>query len=54
MAWESSDVVRYDIRCLLQGQPRIAELKVLITLLLLVLEVCNVNPTCRKSRAGQI
>ena len=34
-----------------RGQPN---LKVLITRLLLVLEVCNVEPTYRKSRAGNL
>ena len=33
-----------------RGQPN---LKVLITCLLLILEVCNVKPTSRKSRAGE-
>ena len=39
---KSSDVVRFDLGPLLQGQYRITKL---ITHLLLVLEVCNVNPT---------
>ena len=34
-----------------QGHPN---LKVLITCLLLVLEACNVKPTCRKSWAGNL
>ena len=42
MGWESSDVVRFDLGPLLQGQMRTAKL-VLITGLLLVLEVCNVK-----------
>ena len=45
MGWESSDVVRFDLGPLFQGQTRIAKLKVLIPCLLLVLEVCNVKPT---------
>ena len=51
MGWESSDVVRFDLEPLLQGQTRTANLKVLITRLLLILEVCNVKPTCRISWA---
>ena len=42
-------MVTFDIGPLRQGQARTANLKVLITHLLLVLEVCNVKPTCRKS-----
>ena len=34
-----------------QGQPK---LKVLITILLLVPEACNVKPTCRKSWAANL
>ena len=49
MGWESFDVVRFDLWPLLQGQTRIAKLKVLITRLLLVLEGCNVKPNYRKS-----
>ena len=45
MGWESSDVVRFDLEPLGQGQTRTANLKVLITCLLLILEVCNVKPT---------
>ena len=43
MGWESSGVVRFDLGPLLQGQTRIAKLKMLITRLLLVLEVGMVN-----------
>ena len=39
MGWESSGVVRFDLGPIVQGQTRIAKLKVLITRLLLVLEV---------------
>ena len=52
MGWESFYVVRYDLGPLLQGQTRIP--KVLISHLLLVLEVCNVTPTYRKSWAGNL
>ena len=44
MGLESSDVVIFDLGALLQGQTRIAQLKVLITHLLLLLDVCNVKP----------
>ena len=54
MGWESSDVFRFDHGPFLQGQMRIANLKVLITHLLLILEVCNVKPTCRISWAGNL
>ena len=52
MGLESSGVVRFDLGTLLQGQIRIAKPKVLISRLLLVLKVCNVKPTYRKSWAG--
>ena len=45
MGWESSDI-RFDLWSLKRGYPN---LKVGITHLLLVLAVCNVKPTCRKS-----
>ena len=44
MGWEFFDVVRFDLGPLLKPN-----LKVLITRLFLVLEVCNVKPTDRKS-----
>ena len=49
MGWESSGVVAFDLGPLVQGQKSIANLKVLITRLLLVLEVCDGIPTYRKS-----
>ena len=57
MGWESSDVVRFDL-----GPPpppfkvkrEYPNLKVFITHLLLVVEVCNVKPTCRKLWAGNL
>ena len=49
MGWESFDVVRFHLGPLLQGQMRIAKLKVLITRLLLVLQVWDGKPTYRKS-----
>ena len=48
---ESFDVVRFYLGPLLQGQTSIAKFKMLITLLFLVLDVCNVKPTYRKSWA---
>ena len=53
MSWESSDVFRFDLGPPFQGQTR-PNIKVLITCLLLVLEVCNVKPTYRKSCAGDL
>ena len=50
MGWESFGVVGFDLGPLLQGQMRIAKL-VLISRLLLVLDVCNVKSTYRKSSA---
>ena len=54
MYWESSGVVRFDLEPLLQGQTRTANLKVLVSRLLLILEVCNLKPTCRISWAGNL
>ena len=54
MGWESSDVIIFDLGPLRQGQTMIAKVKVLVTHLLLVLEVCNVKNTFRKSWAGNL
>ena len=54
MSCESFAVVGFDHGPLLQGQTRIANLKVVITRLLLVLEVCNVKPTYKKSWAANL
>ena len=54
MGWESFGVVRFDLGPLLQGQTSIANLKVLITHLLLVIEVWDGKPTYRKSWAGNL
>ena len=54
MGWASFGVVRFDLGSLLQGQMRIAKLKVLISRLLLVLEVWDGKPTYRKSWAGNL
>ena len=43
---------QFDLGPLLPGQTKIAKLKVLITRVLLVLEVWDGKPTCRKSWAG--
>ena len=48
MGWESSGVVRFDLGPFLEGQMRIAKLKMLITCLLLILEVLDGKPTYRK------
>ena len=54
MGWEPSGVVEFDLGPLLQGQTRIANSKVLIARLLLVLEVSDGIPTYRKSCAGNL
>ena len=54
MGWESFGVVRYDLGPLLEGQMRIAKHKNVITRLLLVLELWDDKPTCRKSLAGNL
>ena len=54
MGWVSSEVIRFDLGPLLQGQTRIAKVKSAITCLLLVLEVWDAKPTYRKSRAGNL
>ena len=59
MGWKSPGVVRFELRPLLQGQTRRAKLKVLITRLLLVVQVWDVNQLIGNhgleiSRCGQI
>ena len=54
MDWESSDVVRFFLGTLFQGEKSTANLKMLITCLLLVLVVCNVKPACRKAVAENL
>ena len=54
MGWESFGMVRFDLEPLLQGQTRIAKLKVLITRLLLVLEVWDCKPAYRKTWDGNV
>ena len=52
MGWESSVVVGFDLGPLLQGQTRIAKVKLLIARSLLVLQVWDGKPAYRKSLAG--
>ena len=47
-------MVRFDLGHLLQGQRRIAKLKVLVTRLLLVIQVWDGKPTYRKSSAENL
>ena len=54
MGWESSGVDGFDLCPLLQGQTRIAKLKVLITRLLLVVEMWDDKTAYRKSWAGNL
>ena len=53
MGWEYFSVVGFDLGRLLQGQQIYPNLKVLITCLL-ILEVCKVKPTYRKSWARNL
>ena len=50
MGWESFGVVGFDLGPLLQGQTKIANLKVPINRLLLVLEVWDGKPSYRKKK----
>ena len=54
MAWESSGVVRFNLGALLHGQTRIAKHKSAYNSLILVLEVCHVKTSHRKSWAGNL
>ena len=54
MGWESFGVVGFDLRSLVQGQTRIAQLKSAYNFLLLVIEVWDGKPTYRKSLAGNL
>ena len=54
MGWESSDVVRFDLWPLLQGQTTIAKFKSTYNSLIIGLEFSNVKPTYRKSWAGNL
>ena len=54
MGWESSGVVRFDIGFLLQGQTRIAKLKIACNSLIIGPRVLESKPTCRKSWAGNL
>ena len=54
MGWESFYVVRFDLGPLLRGQTRIAKSKVLINHFFLVLEVCTMKASKRKSCARNL
>ena len=54
MGWESFVVFRSDLGPLFQGQTWIAKLKSAYNSLILVLEVCNVKPTHKKSWAENL
>ena len=54
MGWKSSYVVRFDLRPLFKVKREQPNLQLLITCLLLVLVVCNVKPTFRKSWTGNL
>ena len=54
MGWESFGVVRFDLGPSFKVKQEYQNLKVLITCLLLVLEVCNVKSTDRKSWARNL
>ena len=52
MGWDFFGVVRFDLGPFLRGQMRITKSKVLINCFFVVLEVCNVKASYRKSCAG--
>ena len=54
MGWKSFDVSYLTLDPSFKVKRGYPNLKVLITCLLLVLEVCNVKPTNRKSCAGNL
>ena len=54
MGCESVDMVRFDLGTLLQGQMRIAKLKVPTTRLLLVTEIWDGKPSHRKALARNL
>ena len=54
MGWECFDEVKFDLGPSFRVKRGHSNLKVLITRLLLVLEVCNVKPTYRKSWSGNL
>ena len=54
MGWESSDVVRFDLGPLLQGQMRTTNLISAYNSFILGSTVCNFKPTYRKSWAGSL
>ena len=54
MGWKSSDVVRFDLGPLLQGQTRIAKLKSAYNSLIIGPRGLNMKTTYRKSWAGNL
>ena len=54
MGWESFGMVIFDLGPLIQGQTRIAKLKMLIPRLLLVVQVWDGKPSYRKSWAENL
>ena len=54
MGWESFDVVRFDLGPFFRGHTRRVKSKVLINSFLLILEVCNVKASYRKSCARDL
>ena len=54
MDWESFDVFRFYLGPLFQGQTRIVKLKSAYNPSLLILEVCCVKATYRKSWVGNL
>ena len=54
MGWQSSDVVRFDLGPLFQGETRRARLKSAYNSLIIGPIVCNVKPSYRKSWARNL
>ena len=54
MGWESSDVIRFDLGSLLQGQTRIAKLKDAYNLLIIGPRGLQCETNLRKSWAGNL
>ena len=54
MCCESSDVIRFDLGPLLQGQTRIAKVKSAYSSLIISSRGLGWKPTCRKSWAGNL
>ena len=54
MGSKSSDVVRFDLGPLLEGQTRIAKLKIAYNSLIIGKIILQVKPTCRNSWAANL